>query len=129
MHIDNGNLVGAKVGSISCLPHFGEDANIDGIVVTIVDTDTTPTLGYQDYKFIQTEELTAIGVAVHPYGAIVVSRYGEDHYDAEKVIVKFGDNEYGIALEHLLDGAYAGEALTFEPIEDEGSGGDQGGST
>ena len=48
----------------------------DGAIVFNIELaidNGTGKFGSAQYKFIQTQELTTIGVAVHPYGAIVVS--------------------------------------------------------
>ena len=55
-----------KVASIS------GDANAD--VVTLEPTGDASLVGKDGYKFIQTEDLTEDGVAVHPYGALIIPK-------------------------------------------------------
>lgn len=50
-------------------------AESENATVITVEVDTTggdPTASPMNYKFIQTEALTKLGVAVHPYGAIII---------------------------------------------------------
>lgn len=123
MHIDNGALVGGVIGSISILPVSAGDVPFKAMAITIVDADDTPALTYQNYKFIQTEELTALGVAVHPYGAIIVPDYASAKADAEKVIVEFNGNKYGIDLITVFEELQVNASITFEHIEEGGGGG------
>lgn len=55
-----------KVASIS-----GDD-NAD--VVTLEPTGDAGLVGKDGYKFVQTEDLTSSGVAVHPYGALIIPK-------------------------------------------------------
>lgn len=49
-----------------------ESENATVITVEVDTTDGDPTASPMNYKFIQTEALTKLGVAVHPYGAIII---------------------------------------------------------
>lgn len=128
MHIDDGALVGAVIGSTSILPTSAVGgAPFRAIVISIIDTDDTPKLDYQNYKFIQTEQLTELGIAVHPYGAIVVDALLAVDVSSEPlVVVEFDGKQYGVSLDEILEET-VGTPITFELIEDEGGGGDNGG--
>ena len=130
MYVDNDALVGAVIGSTSILPTSAVGgAPFRAIVISIIDRDDTPKLDYQNYKFIQTEELTALGVAVHPYGAIVFDALlTGDVTEDTLVVVEFDGKQYGAALVNIIESP-AATPITFDLIEDEGGGGDQGGST
>ena len=125
MHVDETGLVGGVIGSVSILP-----TNLVGwlpfkaIAITIVDNDDTPVLTYQNYKFIQTEELTAIGVAVHPYGAIIFDAQvtSELASNDEKIIVEFDGKQYSADFADIME-AVPGEPVTFELVEEGGGGG------
>lgn len=126
MHIEEGALVGGIVGSVSILPTTAVGGiPFKAMVITIIDADETPALTYQNYKFIQTEDLTKIGVAIHPYGGIVLNievtsplMTGE-----ELIIVEFDGKQYGAALVGLLV-AVPSMPIPFKLIEDEGGSGD-----
>lgn len=44
----------------------------DAITLTLVEQSENPTLAHSTLKFIQTEALTTAGIAVHPYGALLI---------------------------------------------------------
>ena len=124
MHIEEGALVGAVIGSTSILPTSAVGgAPFRAIVISIIDVDDTPRLDYQNYKFIQTEELTALGVAVHPYGAIIFdSILAANATGSNLVVVEFDGKQYGASLLDIVESLVA-TPITFELIEDEGGGG------
>lgn len=130
MHIEEGVLVGGVIGNVSILPTSAVGGlPYKAIAITIVDNDDEPTLGYQNYKFIQTEELTAGGVAIHPYGAIICDiDISASHMTGDElIVVEFDGKQYGTALGGLFE-ATAGDAVEFELIEDEGGGEDTPGT-
>lgn len=50
------------------------DASHNAIVITLdYQNPATLSLAEQNYEFVQTEELTEAGVAVQPYGAIIMN--------------------------------------------------------
>lgn len=124
MHIADGALVGAVIGSKSILPTSAVGgAPFKAMVISIIDTDDTPALTYQNYKFIQTEELTALGVAVHPYGAIIFDPILAAEATGDTlVVVEFGGKQYGEGLPGII-AALPSTSITFNLIEDEGGGG------
>lgn len=124
MYIDDGALVGGVVGSVSILPTTAVGGvPFKAMVISIIDTDDTPALTYQNYKFIQTEELTALGVAVHPYGAIIFDAIlAADATNDTIVVVEFDGNQYGASLTGIMESP-VGTPIDFELIEDEGGGG------
>lgn len=124
MHIDDGALVGAVIGSVSILPVSAGDVPFKAMAISIIDADDTPALTYQNYKFIQTEELTALGVAVHPYGGIVfnIETIPGDPALLTPVVVEYDGTKYAKSLGYII-GAGSGTPLEFEPLEDEGGGG------
>ena len=128
MYVDDGALVGAVIGSTSILPISGVGgAPFRAIVISIIDTDDTPRLDYQNYKFIQTEELTTLGVAVHPYGAIIFDPIlAADATEDTLVVVEFDGKQYGASLFDIIQTS-AAMPITFDLIEDEGGGDDEPG--
>ena len=115
MHINgDGELVGGIVGSISVIDGAGDATFIVG---TINDVDTEPTTEYQNYKFIQTEELTELGIAIHPYGAFIVP-YAALASDPV-CTVKYGDDLYEAAF---ADMTTIGAGIVFTKVEDSGIG-------
>ena len=113
MHIDSSNLVGGKLTKI--------DAENGQKILVIEDTDNTTDIPYQNYRFIQSKALTEIAVAIHPYGAVIISTktnemVNDDGIDLSKyhVQVKFGGNIYWIDLESLL-ALDSGDDITFVP--------------
>lgn len=65
-----------------------------GVVVTLLVDSDNPTLASTEARFVQTQQATADGIAVHPYGAIM-----------------FPPNKTTIALEMTVKGVkYTGEA-------------------
>ena len=124
MHVVEDTLVGAVIGSVSILPTNAVGGlPFKAIAVTIVDNDDEPALTYQNYKFLQTEELTAVGIAVHPYGAIIcnIEITSELASNDEKIIVEFDGKQYGAYFAEIMEAA-SGDPITFALIEDEGGG-------
>ena len=122
MHVEEGALVGGVVGSVSILPTTAVGGiPFKAMVISIIDADETPSLTYQNYKFIQTEDLTKIGVAIHPYGGIVLNAEVTSPLmtGEELIVVEFDGKQYGAELMELLE-ALPSTPITFELIEDEG---------
>lgn len=44
----------------------------DAITLTLLEQSENPTLAHSTLRFVQTEALTTAGIAVHPYGAIII---------------------------------------------------------
>lgn len=49
----------------------------DGVVITLVPDESTAAISRMSYSFVQTEDCTEDGIAVHPYGAYVVPASSE----------------------------------------------------
>ena len=137
MYLDDGVLAGAVLASVSTI--VDESTGDHKVTVLgIEDIDTTPTTEYQNYKFIQTEELTREGLAVHPWGGIVVPyRSGDEPGPSPKggtrdssstptgdelIVVEFGGNQYAAALGSIMESA-VGTPIVFEPLENDDNGG------
>jgi hypothetical protein len=112
MKIVETNLTGAVIESKSV--HY-VDGVANAYVVCIVDHDDTPTLVPQNYKFLQTGDLTEAGVAVHPYGALIVP--ADVTATGLAVEVLFDGDYYEADLGDILD-ADVGDAITFTPVDD-----------
>lgn len=114
MHITNSNLVGGKINVI--------DAENRQKILVIEDTDNTTGIPYQNYRYIQSKALTEICVAIHPYGAVIIStktiemveKMGID-LSKYHLQVKFGGNIYWIDLASLLS-LESGADVTFVPM-------------
>ena len=76
--------------------------------------DTVP-INHITKKFLQTEELTADGVAVHPYGAIINPKSEET--PEGNIVISDGENEYEISLASLLS-SEVGDTLEAELVVD-----------
>lgn len=112
MHIDNGKLVGTYVSD-----KYSEKGTV---TIVLTDGDSTPTREYTRYKYVQTEQLTAIGVAVKDYGAVLVPETtialfesGVLNADDFGIFVKFNGEYYNVALSALLE-SEMGVTVTFE---------------
>lgn len=112
MHIDNDKLVGTYVSD-----RYSEKGTV---TIVLTDGDSTPTREYTRYKYVQTEQLTAIGVAVKDYGAVLVPETTLALFENETlnatdfgVFVKFNDEYYSISLSSLL-GKDIGASVEFE---------------
>lgn len=111
MHIDNDKLVGTYVSD-----RYSEKGTV---TIVLTDGDSTPTREYTRYKYVQTEQLTAIGVAVKDYGAVLVPETtielltnGTLNPADFGVFVKFNDEYYNIGLSTLLS-TEIGATVTF----------------
>lgn len=111
MHIDNDKLVGTYVTD-----RYSEKGTV---TIVLTDGDSTPTREYTRYKYVQTEQLTAIGVAVKDYGAILVPETTIELFTNGTlnpadfgVFVKFNDDYYNIGLSTLL-AKEIGEPIAF----------------
>lgn len=101
MHIDNDKLVGTYVSD-----RYSEKGTV---TIVLTDGDSTPTREYTRYKYVQTEQLTAIGVAVKDYGAILVPETtielftnGTLNSTDFGVFVRFNDEYYSVSLSQIL---------------------------
>lgn len=93
--------IGVEIGSI-------ENTESD-IIVTLLVEEPTPDVGTPtDIKFVQTEALTKAGVAVHPYGALIVPAPTTQPLNLELEIR--GTKYTG---EINLDSGTVGDSLTF----------------
>ena len=133
MHVDTDALVGGKL--------FITNSDNGQVIYTIKDTDTDPTIEFNSCRFIQTEALTELGVAVKPYGVITVSTaalaFIAAGADASKfhVTVQFGDEFYWIDLASLMamdtgaDVSFSERPAEYEdgePLPGTGGGGGSG---
>lgn len=101
MHIENDKLVGSYVSEV--IPEHR------AITVNIIDGDSTPKREFTQYKYVQTEQLTEIGVAVKPYGSIIIpigvaNAIANDEISGADfgIIVNYNGVNYGISLGELL---------------------------
>lgn len=145
MYLDDGALVGFVLASISTI--VDAEGEPKATAYGIEDVDTTPTTEYQNYKFIQTEELTSEGIAVHPWGGIVVPYLSGDEPGPspkggtkggpvdpepeepsstptgdETIVIEYNGVQYGASIGYLLEGT-VGTSITFEEISDDNGGG------
>lgn len=49
----------------------GKDVSEEATVFTIELENTTPSASYEQYNFVQTEDATTNGIAIHKYGAVI----------------------------------------------------------
>ena len=87
------------------------DANAD--VVTLEPVGDAGLVGKDGYKFIQTEDLTKDGVAVHPYGALIVPKTSPaTSFQAEVELIPV-DTKYLSASSLTVSTLSVGGNLTF----------------
>lgn len=106
-----------------------DDTSKYAFVLTFEEQEQT-TLSNTSYEFIQTEELTELGIAVQPYGAIIMNSLAptqDDEPDAYLFIKVDGVDTLYKSSETLGDiiGSGVGVGVTFEPESDD-SGDDSG---
>lgn len=82
-----------------------------GNIYTLAITDPTALTG-GNYTFIQTEDMTEDGIAVHPYGAIIFP-YGST--DSEDIVVECCGNLYTSTSKLVNASAKVGDTLTLNP--------------
>ena len=97
MHIENDKLVGSYVSEV--YPENG------AVTIILVDGDSTPTREFTRYKYVQTPQLTEIGVAVKDYGCViipfnVINMITNNEIDGKDfgVVVNFNGVEYGMSF-------------------------------
>ena len=100
--VDSTNVASAPSSVVGTI--IAKSVASDGAIVFNVELaidNGTGKFGSAQYKFIQSQELTTLGVAVHPYGAIVVS---------PEAVEALGDNSGPLSVK--IDGIedlYTGE--------------------
>ena len=91
-------------------------ANVDGLNYTDA---------FEDYLWVQTKCATKIGVAVHPYGAIIVPKGQLESASLDKFLVKV-DGRYGSC--EATDGIGTLSVDSEVTFKFETDGGDEGGA-
>ena len=115
MHLEDDVLVGAVCAGNSI--NFGiKDGEVTPLsfIISIVDADTTPTIEYQNYKFIQSEELTEAGVAVHPWGGIIIPFEAAPNLTNANLTVEYGGELYVAPLMRSIE---VGTEIVFSPAD------------
>ena len=95
-----------KIASIS------GDANAD--VVTLEPTGNPSLVGKDSYKFIQTEDDTENGVAVHPYGAYIIPKKTTPLTIQPEAVVIPLETKYLLASAIGVSAMSVGDTLTLE---------------
>lgn len=85
-------------------------------------------LAEQNYEFIQTEELTEAGIAVQPYGAVLINMIAPSQLSGLYLKIKTAGGLLvaDTGLTDILDGG-VGTRVSFAP-ESEGGGGESEGT-
>lgn len=117
MHIENDKLVGSYVSEV--YPENG------AVTIIIIDGDSTPTREFTRYKYVQTPQLTELGIAVKDYGCViipndVINMITNNEIDGEDfgVIVNFNGVEYGISISDILALA-PNDAIEFSAVDED----------
>ena len=117
MHIENDKLVGSYVSEV--YPENG------AVTITIVDGDSTPTREYTRYKYVQTPQLTELGIAVKDYGCViipfnVINMITNNEIDGKDfgVIVNFNGVEYGISISDII-ALVPNDTIEFSLVEED----------
>ena len=111
MHIVSNKLVGGYVSEVA--------AEGGSTIIVIEDSDTTANRKFQNYRYIQSKGLTELGIAVHPYGGVIIpdsvkerATNGEIDLSKYHVEVSFNRVLYVIALNALME-LGIGEGIEF----------------
>lgn len=93
----------------------GKDVSDIATILTVELNDVTATAG-GNYNFVQTDDATAKGIAIHKYGAIMIppTSYGENI----GVYVKVNGSYYGNSVNTVSDETAIGATITLSPIDD-----------
>lgn len=117
MHIENDKLVGSYVSEV--YPENG------AVTIIIVDGDSTPTREFTRYKYVQTPQLTEIGVAVKDYGCViipfnVINMITNNEIDGKDfgVVVNFNGAEYGISISDII-ALVPNDTIEFSLVEED----------
>lgn len=86
--------------------------NEGATVITLVPQFDTAKIGDQSYKFVQTEDMTSKGIAVHPYGAIIYP----DNAEATVITVEMAGNTYKSAAAFAYSTATVGDTVTLNKV-------------
>lgn len=111
---------------VASMEQTAVDASHFAIVITLeYENPESLTLAEQSYEFVQTEELTALGVAVQPYGAFIMNDLAptqEDFIEAGLILkTPAGLLETESTLEDLLT---VGATVTFAASDSDDGGSD-----
>lgn len=83
--------------------------NEGATVITLVPQFDGAKIGDQSYKFVQTDDMTSKGIAVHPYGAIIYP----DNAAATTISVEMAGNTYTSAAAFAYTTASVGDTVTL----------------
>lgn len=118
-----------KVASIDelALRHTSE-VSPKAITITFEYVPEAVSLAEQNYEFIQTEELTEAGIAVQPYGAVLINMIAPSRLSGLYLKIKTAGGLLvaDTGLTDILDGG-VGTRVSFAP-ESEGGGGESEGT-
>lgn len=87
-----------------------KSADANNVVFSLIATETTA-LSNQNYNFVQTEDATEAGIAIHKYGAIIIPA---DNTDGVTLEITSNGTTY-VAGAALTVGAKVGDTITFTP--------------
>lgn len=90
-----------------------KDSSEIGTILTVELNEVTAING-GNANFIQTEEATSVGVAVHKYGAYI---FGADNENSVAIIVKVGDTYYGNNSTKISASTSVGTTITLSPLD------------
>ena len=90
-----------------------KDVSDMGTILTVELNDVTATNG-GNYNFVQTEEATEEGVAVHKYGAYI---FGGNNANSVAIVVKVGDTYYGNTSSKISASTALGATVTLSPLD------------
>ena len=111
------------VFKVASVEQTAVDASHNAIVITLeYQNPDTLTLAEQSYEFVQTEDLTEAGIAVQPYGAIIMNELAPTQEGYGSAVLAL--NTPGGLLEtesDIEDLLTIGETVTFAASESEGT--------
>ena len=118
------------VFKVASVEQIAVDASRNAIVITLeYQNPESLSLAEQNYEFVQTEGLTEVGVAVQPYGAILMNYLAPTAVSlgGNKLYIKTdaGLLESNLALSEIDE---VGATITFAASESEGGGEGGGGA-
>lgn len=83
----------------------------DTITITLAEASDTPSRDFKNYKFVQTEDLTESGVAVHRYGAYI---FPKSVFETElDLVLEYNGTNYVAKITPAE--VAVGDSATFNP--------------
>ena len=93
----------------------GKDVTDTATILT-VEVDEISQYNGGNYNFVQTDDATQKGIAVHKYGAYIIPPTSYD--ETTNVVVKVGNDYYSNTTTPISNSTAIGTTLTLSPVDD-----------